>query len=978
MKTPFSPREFSSLMQARVTRILLVTSTYDQFILEEDGRIEEQITQEYAELNLTNPPSFTNCNSGEEALHLLEIGCEFDIIISLFNIGKLSPFEFAAKAKKIVSTPVVLLTSFSHEITRRLSNENCSSIDYIFGWQGNADLIMAIIKMLEDKDNAENDMAVGGVQGILLVEDSIKFYSAYLPQLYSIIIRQTNDFASEALNSKRVMMLKRSRPKILFARTLNEAQEVFNKYGKNLLGVISDIAFPVQECDKEVNSKAGVDFAAQIRAVDKQLPILLQSSESRVKRLAESVGADFVDKNSPMLFDFLEEFIKTKIAFGDFVFYHPDTCVEVARASNLGQLQSCAEGLDVEILIFYASQNMFSKWLFARGLFDIAKMMKSVTMDDFESGEELRQYIVSNIQDYRRWMGQGVVAEFDPATYNRYITFSRTKGGSLGGKARGLAFINSLIEQNELLSRWEDVILTIPRTFAVTTASFDTFIKYNSLSFILGEKMEDNEILAEFMAARLDDELLNSLRVFIRETRNALAIRSSSKLEDSHYQPFAGVYATYMVPFVENEDKMLRLVAKAIKSVYASVFYKASRRYIEASGNILEEEKMAVVVQEVCGTVNDNLFYPTFSGVARSINYYPIGNEKSEEGICNIAIGLGKGVVEGGVTMRFSPAHPRHALQLTTPEIALKDTQKSFWALDLNPSSFKISTDDGVNLKQVEISKLEGTKHLRYVASTWNAADARLTDNVVERGRRVATFAPVLKYDTIPLAEIVQKLLSVGAQALHSPVEIEFAVNADREDGKIVFNVLQIRPIAEPDRECTFDFSTLKVNDAILYSENVLGMGDVEGVKDIIYVKPKAFDPAFSKEIAEQIAVLNKKMVKSKRGYVLVGPGRWGSSDSWLGIPVKWADICNSKVIAECNNNKFNPDPSQGTHFFQNLTSFGVGYLTLNPELERGMCNFDRLDKMTARDETQWLRHVEFDEPLRIAIDSNVNKAVVF
>lgn len=977
MKTSFSPREFNSLMQCRIKQILLVSSIYDRFILEEDGRIGEQITAEYTELNLTNPPHFSHCNSGEEALELIKAGSEFDLIITLFDIGTLTPFVFADKVKKITNTPIVLLTSFSHEITRRLSRENCSSIDYIFGWQGNADLILAIIKMIEDKNNAQYDILEGGVQGVLLVEDSVKFYSAYLPKLYNIIIRQTNDFANEALNSKRVMMFKRTRPKILFARNLEEARQIYHHYEDNLLGIISDIAFPTKYCDSEVDAKAGIKLSNEVRKKDKQIPILLQSSESRTKNMATATGADFVDKNSVLLFDCLEDFIKNRMAFGDFVFSDPVKNTELCRAANLEQLQSCVERLDIETIVYYANQNMFSKWLFARGLFDVARVLRSVTPGDFEQIEYLRRYIIELIKGYRRWIGQGVVAEFDPKTYNKYITFARTSGGTLGGKARGLAFLNSLIERHELLNRWDNVIITIPRTMAVTTSYFDTFINYNSLSYIANEKMTDSEILAEFMASRLSDDLLNSIRVFIRTSKNPLAIRSSSKLEDSHYQPFAGVYSTYMVPYVENEDKMLRLVAKAIKSVYASVFYRSSRKYIEASGNILEEEKMAVVIQQICGTTNGHLFYPTFSGVARSINYYPIGDEKSNEGICNIAVGLGKGVVEGGVTMRFSPSHPKHALQLTSPEIALRDTQKLFWALDMDPDSFKISTDDGVNMRQVEIAKLEDTKDLRYVASTWNMADGRLVDNVCEAGRRVITFAPILKYDLIPLAEIIKKLLDIGQQALHSPVEIEFAVNIGKDDEKVLFNVLQIRPIAQPERECSFDWNTLNVDKAILYSEKVLGMGDFDDIRDIVYVKPEAFDPAHSQEVAQQIADINKKFVKSKKGYVLIGAGRWGSSDSWLGIPVKWSDICNSRVVVECNNARFNPDPSQGTHFFQNLTSFGVGYLTLNPAFGSGKCDFEALDSFTAKEDTKWLRHVEFSEPLRIAIDSNVNKAVI-
>ncbi len=973
--------DYEQLMTRRVTDILLVCSSYDQFTIEEDGRIEMQIKSEYSELSLSHPPKFTRIDNGEDALELLASGAKFDLVIVMFNIGHMSPFEFSKLFKeKYASTPLVLLTSFSHEITRRLSTEDTSSIDYVFSWQGNAELILAIIKMIEDKINAENDMIEHGVQGILLVEDSIRFYSAYLPDLYKIVLSQTHTAISEALNEHQRKIRKRARPKILFARTFDEATTLYQKFRKNLLGVISDISFPRYKVTGAIENGMGIELCKRIKTCNSRMPVLLQSSEIAMKEVAEEIGAKFIYKNSKTLFDEMQEFIAKELTFGVFKFIDPSTGQILATVADLADLQKAIETLPDDVLLYYSGKNIYSKWMYARGLFGLAGMIREKFVEDFEGVDDLREFLSTAVKRFRRAMGQGVIAEFSPNTYNEFITFARCGEGSLGGKARGLAFVGSLIENHYLYNKWEGVRVTIPRTLAISSGYFDNFMDSNGLHTIMPDidSLEDSEILNEFIGSRLSEKLVEELRVFLTKVSRPLAVRSSSKLEDSHFQPFAGIYSTYMVPRSENIDSDLRLVTKAIKSVYASVFFSASRAYIESTSNVIGEESMGVVIQEICGTEEDGLYFPTFSGVARSVNFYPIGDEKPEEGICDIAFGLGKAVVEGGAKLRFSPAHPKHTLQLSTMETMLRDTQRHFYALNLRTTAFKTSTDDSVNLRKVFVSEAVNYRNMRYVASTWDMQGNRVSDSFFGKGRPLITFASILKYNTFPLADIVAELLRIGEAEMKSPVEIEFAVNMDVEKGRrFLFNFLQIRPMTSADRGESLDWEKVSRGGEILYSQSALGLGEVKDVSHIVYVKTDNFDASRTPEIALEIEKINSEMKANDMGYVLVGPGRWGSSDSWLGVPVKWAQISESRVVVECGLPSFQVDPSQGTHFFQNLTSLGVGYLTMNPFNGDGVFDKSQLDNMTCEYESDLIRVVRFAKPLYIFIDGKNNKAIV-
>ncbi|MCC8018676.1 MAG: phosphoenolpyruvate synthase [Rikenellaceae bacterium] len=975
--------DYRSLMQKRIRSILLICSSYDAYILEEDGHIESQINSEYMDLNLSNPPSFTRVATTEEALAELESGGDFDLVISMYNVRETDVFSFAKIVKELrPGLPVILLTSFSRDITEKINSHDRSAIDYIFFWYGSADLILAIIKLIEDRMNADDDILRHGVQSILLVEDSVRYYSTYLPAIYKLVLTQSNEFLKEALNEQQQMLRKRARPKILLATNYSEAVELYDKYKKNLLGVISDVGFVVNKNDAPEAEKldAGIELCRLIKKDDPWMPFLLQSSQESIREVADRLGVGFIVKYSKTLIMELSEYISREFRFGDFVFSDLETGEPIARAHDLRQMQKVLAEIPDEVLMFHASQNHLSKWLYSRGLFSIAAAMKQRPFDSFRSAAEMREYIRNTIRDYRILLGQGVVARFDPETYNETIGFARIGDGSLGGKARGLAFFNNMLQKYNFYDKYPGVRVLIPRTVVIATDYFDRFVKENGLKYVINSDISDEEILSEFVSSRLPEELVRSLRTLIKYTRSPLAIRSSSKLEDSHYQPFAGIYSTYMIPNTDNPDQMLRLLGKAIKSVYASVYFAASRAYITATSNLLSEEKMAVVIQQVCGTEDDGYFFPTLSGVARSLNFYPIGDEKPEDGVVNVAFGLGKLVVEGGQTLRFSPRYPKNVLQLSTPELALRDTQREMYALSLKPEEFKTSIDDAVNLRRFEINSptVRAFRNLKHAASTWDMQNQAISDSSFTEGRKIITFSRILKYDTFPLAEILRDLLRMGAGEMRTPVEMEFAVNMDVPPGRdAVFNFLQIRPIVDTHGENTLDWKNVDTSGALIYSEDALGLGAIEQVRDIVYIRTGAFEARNTEKMAAELRKLNSRMAEQDAGYVLVGPGRWGSSDPWLGIPVRWPDISQARVIVEMGLENFRVEPSQGTHFFQNLTSFGVGYMTINPFSGDGSFDSATLDAMPATEEGEYFRRVRFDNPLYIFVDGRNSKAVV-
>ena len=959
----------------------MICNNYDSFSLEEDGHIEEQIRREYADLSLSNPPSFDRAESTLDALEILsQPSRSYDLIITMYNVGELDVFEFSRQAKALSpNTPIVLMSSYSKEIYRHIQDSDKTYIDYVFWWNNSTDLLIAIIKLLEDSLNAEHDILDMGVRAILLVEDSVRYYSTYLPLLYMLVLQQNSKAVKDALNEQQQYMRKRARPKILMARCYDEALEYYTKYKDNILGVISDVGFVLHKGDRRDTEKidAGVDLCRLIKADNPTMPYLLQSSQESMRSVAAQLGVGFVRKTSKTLTHEVSEYIGREFGFGDFVVTDPATGQEVARARDLYEFEKVIASLSDDSLRYFSAKNYISRWLYGRGLFSIGDLFRPITIGSDTDVSKVREMNIKAIHDYRINQGLGVVAQFDTKTYNDTMWFARLGEGSLGGKARGLAFLNHILNKYELYDRWEDVRVMVPRTLVITTEYFDRFILDNGLQYVINSDITDAEILSEFVASTLPADLTEALRIFIRNVRTPLAVRSSSKLEDSYYQPFAGVYSTYMIPHTENEDQELRLLSKAIKSVYASVYFASSRGYILSTSNVLSEEKMAIVLQELCGSEDGGYFFPTFSGVARSVNFYPLGYERPEDGVVKLAYGLGKAVVDGDQVLRFSPKFPRSVLQTSTPDLTMRETQQSMFALNLQPDKFKTSVDDAVNLERIAVSDCGKFRSLSKVVSTFDYENMRIVDSPLPAGPKFVTFAHILKYNTFPLADILCNLLEITQKEVRCGVEIEFAANLDRDDVAI-FNVLQIRPISADGLNSEVDWSNISSQGALLNSSCAIGPGWIKGVQDVIYLKKEAFDTLKTREMAAEITALNTRLRDQGRSYLLIGFGRWGSSISSLGVPVQWGDISEARLIVECCLENFRIDPSQGTHFFQNLTSFNAGYANINPYSRTGDdCDFALLDSMDAEYESEYVRLVHFPEELTVCSDGREGRAVV-
>ncbi|HBX53184.1 MAG TPA: phosphoenolpyruvate synthase [Bacteroidales bacterium] len=976
-KYTFIDTSFDLLMKRRIYKVLLICNTYDAFMLEEDGRIDERIFNEYFHLNLRYPPVFIQAHSVSQAFKILEDD-SIDLVITMLTVANTDAFKLARKIKDVYpNKPIVVLTPFSREVTLWMEREDMSAIDYVFCWLGNADILLAIIKLIEDKMNLGADVERSGVQAILLVEDSIRYYSSYLPHIYKIIFQQSKRSMTEGLNEHQRMLLMRGRPKILLATNYNQAVEIFEKYKNNLIGVISDVNFKV---DGKKDAQAGVKLYEKVHSEDIHMPFMLQSSDDENEKVAKELGVAFINKYSKTLSIELRNYIIKHMAFGDFVFRNPDTGEEICRATDLKSLQEKVLKIPDKCLVYHVKHNHFSKWLNARALFPIAKMLKYVAYNDFISNDELRSFIYDLIDTYRQYRGRGVIAKFDGKNIDEYLNFSRVGDGSVGGKARGLAYIDLILKKYELFEKWEGIKVTIPRTVVLSSDVFDEFMEAHNLYSIALKSEDDQEILDAFVAAKLPSTVLQDLYAFISVIKGPIAVRSSSKLEDSHYQPFAGIYSTYMVPKIENDPKLtLKFLTEAIKSVYASVFFKSSKAYMTATSNVIDEEKMGIILQEVCGQQYNDMFYPVISGVARSINFYPIAPETSEDGIVSLAFGLGKYIVDGGQALRFSPQYPKKILQLSSPDMALRDTQKYFYALNLNPESFTPSCDDGINIVKIPIRDVENSSSFRLAGSTYDYQNQVIRDGIHEGGKKIVTFAHVLQHNVFPLSEILSELLTIAQKEMGNPVEIEFAVNVDVPKGQpVIFNFLQIRPIVENKEMVNLNLNNVPFDKTIIFSKTALGNGIIYDICDVVYVKPDKFNAAKNHEIAEVIEKINIEFVKNGKNYVLIGPGRWGSSDPWLGIPVKWPQISSARLIIESGLDNYRIDPSQGTHFFQNLTSFRVGYFTINPYLNDGYYDVDFLTKQDCVYENEFIRHVAFKNPLTIKIDGKNNLGIVY
>lgn len=965
---------FKNLMTHRIFNVLIIANPYDAFMLEDDGRVDEKIFNEYTELGLRYPPTFTQVSTMVEASEVLST-TSIDLVICMPGNADNDAFTVARAVKReFPDIPCVVLTPFSHGITQRIMNEDLSIFEYVFCWLGNTNLILSIIKLIEDKMNLEHDIDEAGVQMILLVEDSIRFYSSILPNLYSYILTQSQSFATEALNSHTATLRMRGRPKVVLARTYEEAMDYFVRFPENILGVISDCRFPKGGVK---DSEAGLKLLSEFHRRAPFLPLIMESSETENAEKAEKLGFRFIDKNSKKMNIDLRNVMAEHMGFGDLIFRDPKTHEEIRRIRNLKELQDNIFSIPNDSMLYHLSRNHVSRWLCARAIFPVSEFLKTVTLEKLRDVDQHRQIIFDAIVQYRHMKNVGTVAVFKRDRFDAYSHFARIGDGSLGGKGRGLAFLDNIIKTHPEFNEFEGVKVSIPKTVVLCTDVFDQFMDNNNLYQLALSDAPDEEILQAFIKAQLPDQFIDDFKTFFEAIRHPIAIRSSSLLEDSHYQPFAGIYSTYMIPYLDDKDEMLRMLAAAIKSVYASVYFKDSKAYMTATRNVIDQEKMAVILQEVVGKQYGDHFYPNFSGVLRSINYYPLGYEKSEEGIASLALGLGKYIVDGGQTLRVSPYHPTQVLQTSDMEIALRQTQTQFYALDMKRVGVDFKVDDGFNILKLKVKDAENDGALNFIASTYDANDRVIRDGLYDGGRKIVSFNGVLRHGVFPLPELLKLSMHHGADSMRRPVEIEFACTLN-DDRTGEFYLLQIRPIVDNKQVLDQDIMTIPDDKCLLRSHNSLGHGVSDDIVDVVYVKTdENFTASDNPVVAMEVERINKKFLADGKNYVLVGPGRWGSSDSWLGVPVKWPHISAAKLIVETTLKNYSVDPSQGTHFFQNLTSFGVGYFTIDENKGMGFFRKEILDAMPAVEETPHVRHVRFSKPLHIMMDGMKQEGLV-
>ncbi len=976
-KTIESRREiYHMLMPFKIREILLVSSLYDAFIIEEEGLISELVIGQYQHHLLSSPPRVTRVSSGEEALEKAKDG-RFDMVITMSKHIGMNPFEFGEKIKEIhPHLPVILLVTDSADIDfiKQEENRRWRSIDKIFYWTGDPTLFLAIIKCVEDYFNAPHDTINGNVRVIILVEDSIQFYSMFLPIIYTEIVQQTRRSLSEDLNEMQRLLKRRMRPKILLAETYEEAVELYEKYKDYILGIITDVEF---KRNGEVDSEAGYKFIEYVRSKSKYVRILVESSDQRNREKAESLGASFLYKNSPTLREDFEGFLLQELGFGDFIFRLPSEgkLVEITRASNMKEFEEALkEKIPLESIKYHAERNDFSNWLMARGEFKLAMELQSKKLSDFTDLQEVREYLINVFRESRREKQMGVITDFSEQKFEFDSTFTRIRGDSLGGKGRGIAFIRSLIARYGLEKKYPGVRITVPSTVVIGTLEFDRFLTENNIREKISDgDLTDEEIAEIFLEGEICEELKDDLRRLLKYFRTPLAVRSSSILEDSPTRSFAGIYLTYMLPNNHPDDEVrLKQLCQAIKLIYASVFFKEAREYIASTSSKPEEEKMAVVIQELVGMENNNWFYPTFSGVAQSINFYPVSPQKTEDGIASTAVGLGKTVVNGEKCLRFSPRYPKHIPGLSTTSEILRETQRELYVLDLSKEDFKLSINEDVTLKKIRVEDIKYDPAIPFLASTYDINDDIIRDGgSLDDKPILITFAGILKYNLFPLAEILREILDIGEKGMGCPIQIEFAVNL-REDQPSTFALLQIRPLPQYSEENITIDEPISREQALLYSTRAMGNGIVK-LWDVIYVKPDGFDSTKTIEIATEIEHLNRVV---ETPYLLIGPGRWGTRDRFLGIPVSWGDISNAKVIVEASIENFHFEPSQGTHFLHNVISKGVGYIMTSHKPEE-FIDWEWLETQPSVETLRYVKYLHLKDPLLVKLDGRRGEAVI-
>jgi len=964
---------FQNLMRFRIRDILLVSSLYDLYLYEEDGRLYELIRNEYQGLQLSHSPELTRVSSGHDAVAIAKEEKRFDLIITTLHIEDMHATQLAKLVKESeLDIPIVLLAHDNKELMHLLLNKNTDVFDKIFVWQGDFRIIIAIIKYFEDRANVAHDTKIVGVQNIIVIEDSVRYYSSFLPIIYTETMKQSQRLISEGINLSHKFLRMRARPKILLCSTYEEAWDYYSRYKDFSLGVISDIDFPMNGIQ---DSQAGIKFASRVKSQQIDIPILLLSHNSENEKIAEEYNTSFILKDSPTLLNELRQFMINYFSFGDFIFRMPNG-IEVGRAYDLKSLVEQMKVVPVESIKYHAERNHFSNWLKARTEFYLAHQLRPRKVTDYDSIEELRSYLIKSVLNYISFRQRGIITDFSKETFDPGSSFARIGGGSLGGKARGLSFVNTLINNYNVRESFEDVQISVPSAVVLGTDVFDQFLEENNLKKFALNCDDDKEITKRFLEAeKFPEEILGELAAFLDIVRTPLAVRSSSLLEDSQYHPFAGVYQTYMIPNIHS-NSLIRLndLLNSIKRVYASTYYQSAKNYIRITSYRLEEEKMAVIIQRTVGTTHGNRFYPDISGVAKSYNFYPISPQKSHDGIISVALGLGKMVVDGGNTVRFCPKYPTDLIQFYSVKESLNTSQRDFYALALDGSSeFGYETYDKL-LKKHELKAAEEDNSLQFVASTYSPENDRIYDGLSRDGMRLVTFGPILRNKLFPLPQILELLLDMGTWGMGTPVEIEFAVNMSNKPKE--FGILQMRPLVVHHEVEELDIEETQKENIICYSEQVLGNGLIDDIKDIVYVDYNTFDRAKSVEVAKEVSYFNSKMLSEQKPYLLIGVGRWGSLDPWLGIPVTWEQIAGARAIIETGFKDFSVTPSQGTHFFQNITSFMIGYFTVDTN-KSDIIDWDWILSQKPIESKNFTKQIRFDNPIKVKMNGHENKGII-
>jgi CheY-like chemotaxis protein len=969
-------QQFQDLIQIKMHRILLVSSLYESFILAEDGRLYESLLTEYLGLNLSDAPAITRVSSAKEAVAMLSDSKMFDLVITSLRLEDKHALDFAREVKRAApDVPIVLLTYDARALNDLMANHDVSDFDKVFIWQGDFRILLAIIKSIEDRLNVDHDTELVGVQSIILIEDDVRFYSAYLPIIYTELVRHTHSLISEGVNPAHKLLRRRARPKILLCSTYEEAWAYYEKLHDHVLGVISDIEFPR---NGHKDPEAGIAFAKAVRAMHPDIPILLQSRDIRNKEVADRLNVSFLLKNSPTLLGDLSAFMKSNFSFGDFVFRLPDG-TEVGRATDLRSLEEELHRVPSESLLYHAERNHFSNWLKARTEFLLAYRLRPQKVSDYESVGDIRRYLIKCLSELRVAQQQGSVVDFHPDTFDPLASFARIGGGSLGGKGRGLAFMNSMIYTELLTDRIEGVRISVPPTVVVGTDVFDQFMDNNNLHKVALESNDDEEIVERFLSAEFPAQAVRAFRDLLTLMIYPLSVRSSSLLEDSQYQPFAGIYRSYMIPnnHLDREGRLEELVS-AIKRVYASTFSHCAKSYMKATPYRLEEEKMGVVIQKLVGSRHGGRFYPDFSGVASSHNFYPIAPITPSDGIASVALGLGNIVVEGGQTLKFSPNYPKHPIQFSSVAEMLENSQRHFYSVELPDPDSDYDHKKEFKLLDMDVVEAEPDGTLNALASTYSVENDQVYDGMSRKGPRLVTFAPILKHGSFPLDEILPMILSFGKHGMSTDVEIEFAADLSATDSRLPeFCVLQLRPMVISHEGDELNIDDTAEADVICHSARVLGDGVLRDIKDVVFVDIDRFDRASSQRVAEEVGLFNQELTAAGTPYVLIGIGRWGSADPWLGIPVTWDQISGARVMVETGFKDFKVTPSQGTHFFQNLISFRIGYFTVNSDLKGEFIDWKWLARQRPVKALSFARHLRFDDPLTVKMNGRSNRGVI-